>query len=488
MGRRFALGGLIVVLLTVGGVVGIWISVLNGELAPWRPDSVQPGIDKVLADVPPEEAQSILVLGTDRRYGDKKSGLPIRSDTMMVVHLDPERGATAVMSLPRDLLVTIPGHGRGRINGAYAEGGAKLAVQTVNRLGFDVSHVIGVNFGGFRRAVNRLGCVYVDVDRRYFNDNDPPVASAENYATIDLRPGYQRLCGGNALDYVRFRHLDDDFVRAARQQDFLRQAKGQIAVTQAIRDRRVLLKIFGDYSESDLSDASAANIYGLLKLAYASSKRPVREVAFPATERRSDEALLVSPQQLRRAIRQFKRGAAAVRAAPSTGPKRTRRKQRKGRSSGAGPSSATGVMTDRVGGENHVLAIAARLGPALPVFFPRTRLARGGYVRESPRAYDIEHNGGGSHRAYRIVLSQGDSGQYYGVQGTTWRTPPILKGPSTRRRMRGRTYSVYTDAGRIRLVAWRTRRAVYWVSNTLSGRLSNAQMLAVARSLVRVGQ
>ena len=143
----------------------------------------------------PDDPQSILVLGTDKRYGDRKAGKPVRSDTMMVVHLDPDSGSTAVMSLPRDLVVPIPGHGRGRINGAYAEGGAKLAVQTVNGLGFDVSHVIGVDFGGFRRVVNRLGCVYVDVDRRYFNDNDPPVASTENYATIDLKPGYQRLCG-----------------------------------------------------------------------------------------------------------------------------------------------------------------------------------------------------------------------------------------------------------------------------------------------------
>jgi LCP family protein required for cell wall assembly len=482
MGVRFALGGLIVVLLTAAGVVGIWISILNDEIDPGRPDPVGPGIDKVLADVPADEAQSILVLGTDRRYGDRKAGLPIRSDTMMVVHLDPDSGGTAVMSLPRDLLVTIPGHGRGRINGAYAEGGAKLAVETVNNLGFGVSHVIGVNFGGFRRAVNRLGCVYVDVDRRYFNDNDPPVASTENYATIDLRPGYQRLCGQDALDYVRFRHLDDDFVRAARQQEFLRQAKGQIAVTQAIHDRRALLKIFGDYSESDLSDASDAKIYGLLKLAYASSERPVREVSFPPTERRSDESLVVAPQRLQRAIRQFKRGGAAARTRPG-GPNRKRK-----RSGGSGPSSATGVVSDRVGGENHVLPIAVKLGQALPVFYPRTRLAGGGYAGDSPRAYEIEHNGGGSHQAYRIVLSHGDNGQYYGVQGTTWRTPPILKGPSTKRRMRGRTYSVHSDGGRIRIVAWRTRRAVYWVSNTLSGRLSNAQMLAVARSLVRVGE
>ncbi len=478
MGRRFALGGLLVVALTVGGFVGVWISILDKELGlrPAPPDGGD--IGAVLRDVAPDRAQSILVLGTDRRYGDQKAGLPIRSDTMMVVHLDPDRG-TAVMSLPRDLVVPIPGHGRGRINGAYATGGAKLAVQTVNGMGFDVSHVVGVNFGGFRRAVNRLGCVYVDVDRRYFNDNDPPVQSTENYATIDLAPGYQRVCGSDALDYVRFRHLDDDFVRASRQQDFLRQAKGQIAVSQAIGDREALLKIFADYSESDLADASNAKIFGLLKLVYASSRHPVQEVPFPATERRSDESLVVSSQRLRRAIRQVKQARAPAPRKRTGGARRDR---------GAGPSSARGVVSDRVGGENHVLPIAAKLGTGLPVVYPRTRLSQGGYVRESPRAYDIEHNGGGSHRAYRIVLSQGDSGQYYGVQGTTWRSPPILKGPRTTRRMRGRTYSVYSDGGRIRIVAWRTRRAVYWVSNTLSGRLSNAQMLAVARSLVRVGQ
>ena len=93
-----------------------------------------------------------------------------------------------------------------------------------------------MNFGGFRGAVNRLGCVYVDVDRRYFNDNNPPraaAASATRRSTSSA--GYQRLCGQDALDYVRFRHLDNDFVRAARQQNFLGQAKDQIGVGQALR-------------------------------------------------------------------------------------------------------------------------------------------------------------------------------------------------------------------------------------------------------------
>jgi hypothetical protein len=308
------------------------------------------------------------------------------------------------------------------------------------------------------------------------------VASTESYATIDLRPGYQLLCGQDSLDYVRFRHLDDDFVRAARQQDFLRQAKGQIGVSKALGDRRALLKIFSDYSESDLAGASDAEIFGLLKLVYASSKHPVRQVPFPPTERQADETLVVAPARLRRTIATFER----VGAAPPGSRARSRPRRPRGR--GETVRAATGVVEDRVGGENHVLVLATKLGDRLPVYFPGTRLAKGGYVRESPRRYEIEHRDGSSHPAYRIVLAHGDDGQYYGVQGTTWRSPPILDERSTPRRMRGRTYRVYREGAAIRRVAWRTKRGVYWVSNTLSGRLTNAQMLAVARSLIRVGR
>ena len=81
----------------------------------------------------------------------------------------------------------------------------------------DQPHV-NVNFWGFRGAVDRLGCVYVDVDHRYFNDNSPPNGGGGPYAAIDVSAGYQRLCGQDALDYVRYRHLDNDLIRAARQQ------------------------------------------------------------------------------------------------------------------------------------------------------------------------------------------------------------------------------------------------------------------------------
>jgi hypothetical protein len=85
-----------------------------------------------------------------------------------------------------------------------------------------------------------------------------------------------------------------------------------------------------------------------------------------------------------------------------------------------------------------------------------------------------------------MVIKTDVLGQYYGVQGTNWEGPPILDNPSERRRMGGRSYQLFYDGHRLRLVSWRSGKAVYWVSNTLRQALSNQQMLALARSVGRV--
>ena len=110
--------------------------------------------------------------------------------------------------------------------------------------GLDINHIININFGGFREVINAIGCVYVDVDRRYYHSNEGLPLSA-HYAEIDIDPGYQKLCGTDALNYVRFRHADSDIVRAARQQAFLRQAKDQLNASSLIGKRDKLLDIFG---------------------------------------------------------------------------------------------------------------------------------------------------------------------------------------------------------------------------------------------------
>jgi LCP family protein required for cell wall assembly len=459
------------------------IRIVKNESAPI------PGIEGALDNVPAGKPQTILVLGSDRRFVDIKEKNPVRSDTLLLVRLDPSRGVTAVMSIPRDLKVDIPtrrGIVTDKINAAYALGGPSLSVRVVkDLLHIPISHVVNVNFGGFQRAVNRLGCVYVDVDRDYFNDNHPPNGSPFDYATININPGYQKLCGSDALDYVRYRHFDDDLVRAARQQSFLSAAKEQIGLGRIFGDRKELLRIFGRYTQTDIARQNTAAILRLLKLAFEASKNPIREVHFRGDI--GETYVTISPTNLQRTIDEFRSGHA------SNGPRETA-------TSGSSKSSSTsrrrasrtssglprGVIFSRVEAENFVAAASTHL--SFPTYYPRARLSRGHYLYGRPRVYDVFDRAHRRYRAYRIVVDTGVQGQYYGIQGTNWKAPPILDNPSTTTRMRGRTYELFTDGNRLALVAWRTPRGAYWVSNTLSRTLTNQQMLAIARSLSRVGE
>ncbi|MBA3365752.1 MAG: LCP family protein [Actinobacteria bacterium] len=180
---------------------------------------------------PPNKPATALIVGYDARAGE--GGLPSRSDTLMLLRADPEVDAISMMSFPRDLSVPImcePGAARftGRINAAYAECGVKGSLETVKNLtNLQINYLITVNFRAFTQVVSKLGGVWVDVDRRYFNDNEG-VSQGFTYATIDLQPGYQLLNGSDALDFVRFRHTDNDLYRNARQQLFVRALKDRL--------------------------------------------------------------------------------------------------------------------------------------------------------------------------------------------------------------------------------------------------------------------
>ena len=149
-----------------------------------------------------------------------------RSDTTMLLRVDPEKEFLSLLSLPRDLKVEIPGYGTDKLNAAYSYGERsepQLTLKTVKELlGIDVNHIVNVDFEGFYDAINAIGCVYVDVDRHYFNPE------GGEYDDIDIEAGYTKLCGYRALDYVRYRHNDNDLVRGARQQAFVREARQQI--------------------------------------------------------------------------------------------------------------------------------------------------------------------------------------------------------------------------------------------------------------------
>ncbi len=373
MVKRYVLGALLIVALSAGATATAGLLEISDDVRIFSSGQKIPGITGVLDNVDAGQPQTILVLGSDRRYIDTQQHNPVRSDTMLLVRLDPSKAATAVMSIPRDLKVEIPGHGTDKINAAYAYGGPRLTVQTVKRLfHFPINHVVNINFGGFKRAVNRLGCVYVDVDRRYFNDNQPPFDSPTNYATIDIRPGYQKLCGSDALDYVRYRHLDNDFVRAARQQDFLRQAKDQFGLGTLFGSRKELLKIFSRYTQTDIRSTNAT--LRLLKLAFESSKNPIREVHFRGGISQNLEYVEITPGNLQRTRDEF------LNARASTGPRQTGK--RKQRSSGRKRSGlARGLMADK--SESRGLRRRRRHPRAVPGLLPDGP-ARQGPLRARP--------------------------------------------------------------------------------------------------------
>ncbi|MDX6698179.1 MAG: polyisoprenyl-teichoic acid--peptidoglycan teichoic acid transferase [Solirubrobacteraceae bacterium] len=472
MWKRFSLAAVLIVALSAAttATAGLLeVKSLDQALHP----NAKPALK--IPELAPNERgpQTILLMGSDVRKIDRERGLKGNSDTMILVRLDPTKKATAMLSIPRDLKARIPGFGTAKINAAYPQGGTRLTVRTIqaNLPGIKINHVVDTNFKGFKAMVNRIGCMYVDIDRRYFNDN------AVAYATIDVKPGYQKMCGDRALDYVRFRHEDTDLVRGARQQDFIRQARTQVGVQKLLGDRNQLLRLFGRYTKTDIKGTN--QLLRLFKVVAFSIGHPIQEVRFRADV--GPSYVTASDAQKRRTIREF------LNAHPSAGPR------------GRNPSAPTlptqsrrrpspgslDLEEARTAGEDQ--AIAAAPGVPFPVLFPRLRKAGSVYV-DVPRTYVIDGPGGRRYPAYRIVARTGELGAYYGIQGTTWKDPPLLQNPSeTQKLAGGRTLLLYGDGNRLRLVALRTPQAAYWVSNTLLLSLTNRQMVTIARSFQRIG-
>jgi anionic cell wall polymer biosynthesis LytR-Cps2A-Psr (LCP) family protein len=169
----------------------------------------------------------------------------------------------------------------------------------------EINHVVDVNFAGFKALVNYLGCVFVQVDRRYYHSNAGLPAS-EQYDEINIDPGYQRLCGDDALHYVRYRHADTDLVRSARQQDFLRQIKNQVGASGLVSRLHPLEKIFGKYASTDIR--SSDDVLKMIELLVQSASHPVKQVQFAASI--GPSYVTASKRQIRATVHEFLHGGA----------------------------------------------------------------------------------------------------------------------------------------------------------------------------------
>ena len=493
---RGLLAGFLITLMTAGAVSAAGLLQVEEVLDILRKEGRAaieiPEVDRADAG----KAQTLMIIGSDRRFGDKEAGIPPRSDTMILVRLDPDKEVIALMSIPRDLLVEIPGVGSSvKINEAYSANGERGAVRAVKRLlaldgkPFPINHVITVDFSGFRRAIDYIGCVYADIDRDYFNDQGGP----GGYAVIDIDPGYQKLCGKDALAYVRYRHTDNDLVRAARQQDFLRQVRSSKGAKKlmeggiALGNLKKLARVFARYFDRDKSLDNKKEVFKFAKTVLFTARKPVREVRFRVADAPDRVNLVASESMLKASVREFMnaRGSATPRtptepteADIAASKERAKRKKNK-------PSDIQGLVEARAEGENQAIVGARKVD--FPFYFPTLRTSTAAYKGQEPRTYTIRDEKRRKHDAYRLVLAKGVVGEFYGVQGMSWRYPPILDDPSETIVRGGRKLMVFRDGKRIRLVAWRTRKAVYWVANTLTQSLSGKQMLGIAASLKRLG-
>ncbi|WP_255603091.1 LCP family protein [Oscillochloris sp. ZM17-4] len=262
-----------------------------------------------------QETLNILLLGTDARPTDTE---PTRTDAIVLVRLERDSGRVSMLSIPRDLWVTYPSGGEGRINAAFAVGekkygpggGAALAKSTVGKLlGVEVDQFVLINFQGFKTLIDQLGGITVDVPEAISD----PAYPTDDFRTISVSfaAGPQQMDGEHALIYARTRHADSDFGRNQRQQLVL------MAIFNRVRERGLLQQLtsLDDYTgalrgyvKTDLDLKDRGRMLALANFARGISPEDVLRYAIDSTtivELRPPATFAAEPRSLKRIVAQF---------------------------------------------------------------------------------------------------------------------------------------------------------------------------------------
>ncbi len=490
MAKRVLLGAVGVVLLSGAASAVLARNEVSKVVAALRQNKPV----KVAASILPQAAsgapETLLLVGNDERPPPKSNPggavLP-HSNEMLLVRIDPSKPTISMLSIPRELRVSFTRlNGQleeNRINSAYTfgyeesgettSGGVKLMVETLKQvIGITPNLVFVTNFKRFKRAVDEMGCVYMTVDKPYHHVNEP---GGEQYFEINLQPGYQRLCGQEALEFVANRHESTSLIRDARDQRFLLDVKAQYGPT-LFENREKFERIVGKAVETDLH--SEAQVLQLLELLVESAGKPVRQVPFHVELHSTYDT--ATPQQIEEAAHSFLSGTAAI------GPHRLRgsggghARSARGRRAAPPPAPALSLSPTPSATLTQARAIAPRLPFAVEV--PRYQETTDESEPDVVRWYDIAGPGRQLYPAYVVVVDEGELGQYYDVQGSTWTDSPLLSDPTQEIHVGSRTYSLYYDGEHLKTIAWREGGGAYWIENTLTNNLSPQQMLAIAAS------
>jgi LCP family protein required for cell wall assembly len=218
-----------------------------------------------LYDWESKEPIHIVLLGLDQR--PEESG-PSRTDTIIVIRVDPTTNSVSMLSIPRDLWVPIPGYGENRINTAnyigdlkgYPGGGPALVKKTVEyNLGIRVHYYVRLNFEGFVRIIDRIGGIDIDVPQEIRDTQYPDPDNPGAYTTIYIPAGLQHMDGKTALKYARTRHVDNDFGRLGRQQQVIMAVRDRVLrlelIPQLLPQLSELMNEMGDAVQTDLQPA-----------------------------------------------------------------------------------------------------------------------------------------------------------------------------------------------------------------------------------------
>ncbi len=495
MAKRVLLGAVGVVLLSAGASAVLARNEVSKVVAALRQNKAVKVAAAILPQAPSGAPETLLLVGNDERPPPKDNPngavLP-HSNEMLLVRIDPSKPTISMLSIPRELRVPFTRlNGQieeNRINSAFTfgyeesgettSGGVKLMVETLKKvIGITPNLVFVTNFKRFKRAVDEMGCVYMTVDKPYHHVNEP---GGEQYFEINLQPGYQRLCGQEALEFVANRHESTSLIRDARDQRFLLEVKAEYGPT-LFENREKFERVIGKAVETDLR--SEAQVLQLLELLVESAGKPVRQVPFHVQLHSTYDT--ATPQEIEEAAHSFLSGTAAIAPHLLHGSSHAGRPAHKRRPTPAPATEPAPVLSPT---SATTLAEARTIAPRLPfaVEVPRRQSTTAESEPDVVRRYDIRGPAGKLYPAYVVVVDQGELGQYYDVQGSGWTDSPLLSDPAQEITIGSRTYSLFYDGEHLKTIAWREGNGAYWVENTLTNNLSPQQMLAIAQQTVPV--
>jgi len=212
---------------------------------------------------------NILLLGVDQRSYDKG-----RSDTLILLTLNPLNKSMHFLSIPRDSRVNIPDYGIDKINAAYAYGGAQLTKQAVERLlNIKVDYYLQLNYQALVQIVDILGGIDIDVEKPMY------YADSQDGLLIDLQSGKQHLNGKQVMGYVRFRHDGlGDIGRISRQQNFLNAALNQALQYNNLPKIPFILQKIGNNISTDMP---LATLLALGKMCYQNKDKTIEMATLP---------------------------------------------------------------------------------------------------------------------------------------------------------------------------------------------------------------